>query len=176
VRGLLVSLAGMLRWPATWPLWLAAVSTDPSYRAWRQQQGRRVDNSAWVVTSTMALAGAWAIGKRLHGAIGWGLPWVQSMATLLLHLVALFGAHVLLAAAGERLRGRREAVVVAFAAARAAACVAGVLGLLPIPVMWGGQRAAVVVHGVLRPSLLQVLLPVAGTRCTPQSECSSILR
>jgi hypothetical protein len=140
---------------------LAAVSKDPHYTAWRQQQGSQMRATDWLLVATMTAMGVWVGGKRLLASLGFGLPWAGwLLAFLALHLGPGLGPHAVLAVAGERLRGRREAVVVAFAVARASSFVAEVLGWLPLPaplkLLWGVAPTSLVMHGILRPCLQQV--------------------
>jgi hypothetical protein len=70
------------------------------------------------------------------------------------------GPHLLLPVAGERLRARRDAVVVVFTAAKVLACVATTLGWLPIDSRlrqaWSAMLTAVVMNRSVPP------LPAAG--------------
>jgi hypothetical protein len=166
-------LHGWLQWwPASWlclrvqrlvARWahLRAVASGPGFAAWKLQQTRWVDGAGWIVVTTMSSLSICLSGRRLLATLGFGVPWVRSMAFLLLQFAPAMVAHMLLAVAGERFRRRREAVVLVFAAVKAAGCMVGVWGWLLIPevfrAMWGVLRTAVVVHGLLRPCLLQVM-------------------
>jgi hypothetical protein len=140
---------------------LIAVSRDPTYSAWRQQQGSQVDTTDWLIIAAMTALGVWVGGKHLLAHLGFGLPWAGwLLAFLALHLGPGLGPHVLLACAGERLRAGREAVLVSFAVARASTFVAEVVGWLPTPaplkLLWGIAPTSLVMHGILRPCLHQV--------------------
>jgi hypothetical protein len=173
VNGCLLRFHGWLQWwPASWlclrvqrlvARWahLQAVSSGPGFATWKLQQAKWVYNTGWILITTMSSMCACSCGKRLLATLGFGMPWVRSMAFLLLQLAPAVVAHVLLAVAGERLRGRREAVVLVFAAVKAAGCMVGVWGWLQIPAafraIWGVLQTALVLHGLLRPCLLQVM-------------------
>jgi hypothetical protein len=146
---------------------LVAVSRDPRYSAWRQQQSSHVDKTGWLIIAMMCAMGIWVGGKRLLADLGFGLPWAGwLLAFLVLHLGPGLGPQLLLACGGERLRARREVVLVAFALLRASTFVAEVVGWLPTPaplkLLWGVAPTSLVMHGILRPCLQQVRCWLGG--------------
>jgi hypothetical protein len=154
-----------------------AMSRNPQYTAWRLQRRRWVDLNGWAVPTTMYVAGTALVWKRLLADAGFLVPSALSVVMFLLHTLTGLGVHVLLAAGGERTRARREVLVVLFAAAKALVCLASVWRWLPLPanvrLVWSSLRAVVVIHGVCRPCLIQVMR--AGTAASPSMPGACVL-
>jgi Ca2+/Na+ antiporter len=140
---------------------LAAVSQDEHYAAWKLQQKQRVDMTGLIVTIVTVSLAFLSTGRRLLAILGFSRLWLGSMGALLLHVAPEVGTHLLLPMAGERLRARRDAVVVVFTAAKVLPSAAAALGWLPFPASlrqaWGGMLTAVVMNGMFRPCLQQVI-------------------
>jgi hypothetical protein len=140
---------------------LPAMPQDPRYTAWNLQQKQRVDMTGFMVTIVTVSLCFLSSGMRLLADVGFSRLWARSMGALLLHVAPEVGPHLLLPVAGEWLRARRDAVVVVFTAAKVLACAATIVGWLPIDPWlrqaWSGMLTAVVMNGMFRPCLQQVI-------------------